>query len=208
MHFNCYSLKYAYFYRSTFIYLRLIEKDAIKSLQKGSAEGFEFLYNLYHGKLYNYILKLTNGNADSSAEIVQCVFIKLWDMRATIDEEKNLFNFLYTIAKNTLLNNYSHLLIKEAYNTYILELEQPDTHFTELEVDRNLLDQLIAELTNQLPPVRKKIFIMSRREGKSHKEIAQQLSISEKTVEHQIGKALSFLRVCLQKYYGNDFFYK
>lgn len=154
------------------------------------------------------MLKLTNGNTDTSAEIVQCVFIKLWDMRASIDENKNLFNFLYTISKNILLNSYSHLIIKEAYNAYILELEQTDTRFTEQEVDRKMLDQLLVELINQLPPARKKIFIMSRREGMSHKEIAQQLSISEKTVEHQIGKALSFLRVCLQKYYGNDFYYK
>jgi len=184
----------------------LSENEAIEKLKKGYPEAFEALYKMHHGKLYNYMLKLAKGNADTAAEIVQTVFVKLWDMRSEINVDKNLFNFLYVISKNILLNNYSHLIIRQAYNKYILESEQTNTCFTELDVDKNLLDQLVNKLVGRLPPARKRIFIMSRHEGKSYKEIAQALEISESTVENQIGKALAFLRHNLKKYYNDDFF--
>lgn len=163
------------------------------------------LYNLHHGRLYNYMLKLTKGNSHTAAEIVQSVFVKLWELRMDVSADKNLFNFLYVISKNILLNSYSHLLIRQAYNKHVLDSEHvTGLCYTELDVERNLLDQLITELTAQMPPARQKIFIMSRREGKTHKEISQILGISESTVENQIGKALAFLRSGLQKYYNDE----
>lgn len=178
------------------------EKKYVVQLREGSTDAFDALYAIHHARLYNFILKISRGDVYLAEEIVQQTFVKLWEVRQTVDENRNLLTYICTIAKNLFLNNNSHKLVEYVYYEYIFKNGNPYDLSTEREVDRSMLDQLISELTELLPPARKKIFVMSRREGKSNRQIAYELNITESTIETQLGKAMDFMKKELKKIYG------
>jgi len=181
------------------------ERDELYLLLKGSTSAFEHLYNLYSGKLFNFCLKLTNGNKYISEELTQRTFVKVWEKRSSIDPERSFVSFICTIAKNMLLNDFEHETVKFIYAEYVksaAHIQQENA--TELEVERNLLENLIDKITEELPPKRKEIFILSRKRGYSNKHIAEYLHISESTIETQLTKSLAFMKEKL-KYYGSYF---
>jgi RNA polymerase sigma factor, sigma-70 family/RNA polymerase sigma-70 factor, Bacteroides expansion family 1 len=182
--------------------MAMIEKEEIRLLSQGNTVAFEHLYYLYNGKLYNFILKLTHGNSHVAEELVQRTFIKIWEQHAKIDPDKSFLSFLCTIAKNFLINDYEHEAVRFVYTEYIKNNAylQYDNE-TEKEIDRKLLEDFIDQLTEELPPKRKEIFILSRKHGFSNKIIASRLHISESTIETQLAKSLAYMKDKL-KYYG------
>ncbi len=180
----------------------MVERDVVKLLKEGSVEAFDSVYHACHSRLYNFALRITGGNAHRAEELTQGVFIRLWEVRHRIDEERNLSAFLCTIAKNRFLNECQHSLIRYIHEEWMRDNFAPTDLSTELEVERSELERLIDELTEKLPPARRKIFVMSRRQGKTGKEISTLLDISESTVETQLGKALKFIRTELISYYS------
>ncbi len=177
------------------------EYDDLVSLRNASIPAFENLYRRYSGKLYNFILKLSGGDRYVAEELVQRTFIKVWETRERIQPDQSFISYLCTISRNMLLNEYEHQTVKFIYEEYIkLNLLQEDSS-TEKQVDKNLLEQYIDRLTEQLPPRRKEIFILSRKWGLSNKEIAQQLQITESTIETQLSKALAFMKNQLRENY-------
>lgn len=182
--------------------MAMIEEEEIRLLSQGNTAAFEHLYYLYSGKLYNFILKLTQGNRHVAEELVQRTFIKIWEQQTKVDPDKSFLSFLCTIAKNLLINDYEHEAVRFVYTEYIKNNTylQYDNE-TEKEVDRKLLEEFIDQLTEELPPKRKEIFILSRKHGFSNKTIARQLHISESTIETQLAKSLAYMKDKL-KYYG------
>lgn len=177
------------------------EKEKLYLLSRGSNEAFEHMYYLYSGKLYNFILKLTQGNTHVAEELVQRTFIKIWEQQTKIDPERSFLSYLCTIAKNLLLNDYEHEAVRYIYTEYVKNnADMLYDNVTEKEIDRKLLEDFIDKLTEELPPKRKEIFILSRKYGYSNKTIARQLQISESTIETQLAKSLAYMREKL-KYY-------
>lgn len=177
------------------------EKEKLYLLSRGSNEAFEHMYYLYSGKLYNFILKLTQGNTHVAEELVQRTFIKIWEQQTKIDPERSFLSYLCTIAKNLLLNDYEHEAVRYIYTEYVKNnADMLYDNVTEKEIDRKLLEDFIDKLIEELPPKRKEIFILSRKYGYSNKTIARQLQISESTIETQLAKSLAYMREKL-KYY-------
>ncbi|MBP1676651.1 MAG: carQ 1 [Bacteroidetes bacterium] len=181
------------------------DKEELDLLRKGSVIAFEKLYFRYSARLYNFLIKLSAGNTYMAEELVQRAFIKVWEMREKTDPEKSFISYLCTIAKNMLLNEYEHQTVQFVYREYIrLRMSEIDFN-TDLEIEKKFLDELIDKLTDKLPPKRKEIFILSRRNGLSNKEIASKLKISESTIETQLSKALAFMKEELNTHYGAMF---
>jgi RNA polymerase sigma-70 factor (ECF subfamily) len=146
-------------------------------------------------------MRVSKGDRYISEEIVQRTFIKIWDTKEQINPDKSFISYLCTIAKNMLLNEYEHQTVQYIYQEYVkLKMEDIDSS-TEKEIDKKLLEEYIDTLVDKLPPKRRAIFILSRKEGLSNKKISEQLQISESTIETQLSKALSFMKSQLQKYY-------
>lgn len=173
----------------------------LELLQQGSPEAFERLYHQYGGKLYGFIFKLSSGDSYVSEEIVQRTFLKIWENHSGINTVKSFNTYLGTIAKNMLLNDYEHRLVEYVYKDYMLKHYSSADDLTEKEVDKNLLEEFIDSLIEKLPPARKQVFILSRKQMLSNKEIAERLGISESTVQTQLRKAVIFLKEELSKYY-------
>ena len=177
------------------------ESQHINQLKKGDILSFEYLYNCWSGKLYNFVMRISRGDGYLAEEIVQYVFIKVWENHESLDPDKSFGSYLCTIAKNQLVNIYQHRMQEYLYQEKTTSSEQSE-NTTEKEVDYHLLEEYINSLIEQLPPARKEIFMLSRRSLLTNKEIAEKLHVSENTVESQITKAISFLRSKINQHYS------
>ncbi|MDR1623828.1 MAG: RNA polymerase sigma-70 factor [Tannerellaceae bacterium] len=175
------------------------EKDTLLKLRDGSPEAFEKLFHAYGGKLYNFILKISSGDVYLAEEMVQNTFVRVWETRAFLNPDKSFISYLCTIARNKLVNEYEHRTVEYIYREYVQTFHPATENSTEKETDRNLLEELIDRLIEKLPPARKQVFILSRKEMLSTKEIAERLRISESTVQTQLSKAVSFMKEHLAK---------
>ncbi|MFD1551837.1 RNA polymerase sigma-70 factor [Putridiphycobacter roseus] len=160
---------------------------------------FEVLFRTYYAELCGFANQYLQ-DIDDAEEIVQSFFVKFWEGRAKMTAEKRNKSYLYKSVKNACLNQIKHIKIRETYKT-VNEREMKDGNNTVLaEVEGNELDDKIRTSIENLPEGRRKIFIMSRYEGLKYKEIAEELKISIKTVENQMGAAIKYLRTELSEY--------
>lgn len=182
------------------------EKNVLTDLKNGCAKAFEAIYNTYSGKLYNFILTISKGDKYMSEEIVQSTFIRLWEVREQIDPKHRILSYLSKIAKNQLFNKYKRQTVEYVYHEYILKKQTNHDNTTENEIDFKWLDKFVNELIEQLPPSRKKIFILKKKEDRSTKEIAEMMNISISTVETQLSLAMKFIRTQFEKNYDKLFY--
>ena len=175
--------------------------ELLQSLKEGSFSAFEKLYNLYSGKLYNFMMHLSSGNQYMAEEVVQQTFIRLWEVRDKVDPTENFISYLCTIARNLSMNMYKHKTVEYIYTEYLLKSKPDREHQTEESTDLRFLNDYIDSLAEELPPSRKKIFLLSKRQGYSNKEIAKKMGISESTVATQLSLAVKFMREQFAKHY-------
>ena len=161
------------------------ESHHIYNLKRGDITSFEYLYNCWSGKLYNFVMRISQGDTYLAEEIVQSVFIKVWEGRDQVDADKSFGAYICTIAKNQLVNIYQHRMLEQLYQAKI-KTSEPIENTTEKEVDYHLLE----------------IFVLSRRKLLTNKEIAAKLNLSENTVESQLTKAIAFLRTKIDRHYN------
>lgn len=165
------------------------ENELLLLIKKSDERAFELIFRLYY-----HPLKLFADNIfkdpEQSEDIVQEVFVQFWENRKSI-KVTALKSYLFTIVKNKALNQLRHLQVKQKH---IFEIQHTSDKFEEIDEESNEQKlELIASI-EKLPTQCKNVFIMSRMHGLKHKEIAEELGISVKTVKNQIGKALKLLR--------------
>jgi RNA polymerase sigma-70 factor (family 1) len=172
------------------------EQLLVKDLSKGNILAFNQLYKGYSSRLYRFALGYMKSEAEAE-EIVQDVFTTIWEKRADLKEELSFKSFLFTIAFNKIKKHFRA-------RTYLAEYfkseagDDLDMNTTQ-EVSYDSLYQFLLKIVDQLPDRRKEIFIKSRFEGLSIKEISEDMKISHKTVENQLTDALRFIRTNLNR---------
>ena len=177
------------------------EKRLLTELKNGYFQAFERLYNMYSGKLYNFIMRISSGNQYMAEEVVQSAFIRVWEVRERVEPESSFISFLCTIAKNLLMNMYQRQTVEYVYNEYLKNTGVDRDSQTEESIDLRFLNEYIDSLAEELPAQRKKIFILSKRQNYTNKEIAEMMGISESTVATQLSLAVKFMREQLMKHY-------
>ena len=183
------------------------ERRLLAKLKKGSLIAFDGLFDHYSNRLFYFAYGYLKSEADAE-EIVQEVFMKVWERRTFIKEELSFKSYLFTIAYNAIQKQFIKRNYQREYcNSLLLSADETD-NITVEGINYNSLKELVDSLVNQLPPRRKEVYIKSRNEGLSTKEIAQEMNISIKTVENQLTQALKFLKENLahENLYGVLFF--
>lgn len=167
------------------------DKILVSLLQQGNSNAFKLLFERYHKKLFVFLLKFIP--ISDAEEIVQEVFVKVWEKREGLNEELSFSAYIYKIARNLLLN---HMRKKTFIHCYNLELQSIDkiSDTTTEQVYYNDIKNIIDNLVNELPEKRREIYLLSREKGLSNKEISTFLNISMNTVETQMRRSLQFLR--------------
>ncbi len=169
------------------------EKELLKKLSEGDSFAFEVLFYKYRNKVKGFAIKMVPTQVDPE-EIVQEVFVKLWIKREFINPEKNFQSFLFSIAKNLILDHLKSAVNRKLY--FVGEHFSQDLLIDEGIENSPALDaeEKLQKLIDEIPERRREIFRLSRFEGLSYKQIAQRLNVSENTVDSQIRNALAFLR--------------
>ena len=177
----------------------------IQPLKNGSLKAFDALYQLYSARLYNFVLKISKGDTYMAEEIVQRVFIKIWEDRSMLDTQKSFNAFICTIAKNMLMNEYKHQMVEFVYQEYILQINKDESSDGVDKIEYVFLEKYLNTLIEQLSPARREVYIMNRIDKLTVKEIAQRSGKSEKTIEKQLSEANEFIRRQFSKHYDKLF---
>ena len=165
--------------------------NLVEQLQAGNTNVFEQVYYEYHERLFGYVINRTSS-ADLAEEVVQQAFIKLWEHRGKLSATLPVGIQLARITRTTMIDCLRQRAAHRKLTGFIATQVSESIH--EERLLEKELDERIRSAVDNLPPSCKKIFILSRDEGFSHKEIAQRLSISPRTVENQLSKALKIVR--------------
>jgi RNA polymerase sigma-70 factor (ECF subfamily) len=161
-------------------------------IRKGDRECFSLFFNKYRRLVYYFSLKYLS-DPDESEELVQSVFVSIWEHRRLIDKKKSLKNYLYKSVVNAIFNSLRKRAIRRAY--MINEITKPEgASDPYVQIFDNDLKDKLDNIISYLPPQQQKILNYRRQEGLSSEEIAQKLNISVRTVDNQIYRATRLLK--------------
>lgn len=175
-------------------------------LKGGETAAFERIFESFYHRLYSFINQYVY-DSDVTKNILQDVFLMLWEKKSILLDDSNLNAWLYTVAKNKALkylrhkeyvtNHFEISLLKQNENTLNASaLDSIDTS----EFAFREIEKIIERTLSSMPELVQAVFNMSRFENLKNREIAEKLDISEKTVEANITKSLKLLRVALKDY--------
>ena len=168
------------------------DKELILQLRKGKVKAFDALFQKYSPKLYSFVLSYT-GSIEEAEDITQEVFFRVWQNRDKLDPDLSFNAYIIVIARNLVLN----LFRKKTQNSKYASYSKHRSTLTNQTEDYIVFSELQhhSHLSMEKLPTRcKQIFMLSRQQGLSVKEISEQLNVSPSTVENQINKALKLIR--------------
>jgi RNA polymerase sigma-70 factor (ECF subfamily) len=171
----------------------------IGKIREGDVKAFENVFRSYYTPLRFYATGIT-GRMDIAEEIVQELFYVLWRDRKQLSIFRSLKSYLYGAVRNEALQYEQHKQVGERYIETVSKQEETDHSDPHDILEYNELNRLISNTLDKMPERRRKIFNMNRFEKKKYAEIASQLSISVKTVEAEMSKALHSLQARIEQY--------
>jgi len=161
--------------------------------------AFEVLYKKHTVKLLSVAVKKVD-DYETAQELVQDVFISLFELRDSLNPKISVQAYLYVALKNRILNHYRHQSVQKRYEQY-MALQQPAvTENVVSQLQGKELELQLNEEIKKLPLQCRTVFLLSRKEGLPYKEIATELNISVNTVEQHMRKALRILRTSMGNY--------
>lgn len=171
-----------------------ISFELLTRLKNGDMLAFDRVYELYSHKLYSFVFKILKNEAEAD-DIVQEVFVKIWESRHKLEDYKLLNSYIFTIA----YNNSIDLIRKRINNSKYLEHLKNSavsniTPSITSQIEFNELNIQAEKLIANLPERQKQVYLLHREEGLTYPEIAEKLGISKNTVENHMAKALKYLR--------------
>lgn len=173
------------------------EKQTIAQLLRGDEATYEGVYKQYFQGLYAYAYSIL-GDDLQAEEIVQQLFLKLWEKKESLQIETSLQAYLYKAVYFQSLNYIKHLKVRKEYQQHtVFQMKQSTSERADQKVDLKFLEARFRKALSELPEQCRTVFQLSRFDALKYREIAAQLGISEKTVENHMGKALRILRVKL-----------
>ncbi len=168
------------------------DAELVEKLQKGDLEAFDYIFKRYGDRLFGFALKYLKSKEEAEG-LVQDVFLKIWENRASLKKESSLKSFLFTIAYHNICGLFRKRQIHDKYKNEMVLTADKTVDFEEQLQYKSTLEQ-VDRLIDKLPEKQRLIFIKSRMEGKSTKEIAEEMNLAAGTVDNHISAALKFLR--------------
>ncbi len=174
----------------------VIGQNLIERLNQDDESAFRALYDSLYAKVYRFAYSLTKSR-DQADDVVQETFIRLWTNRRDIDAAQSIDAYLFTIARRLVIDMMRSAGSDAALRERLwLRLELEDNTTEETILERNLAEH-VAKVVAELPPQQRRVYQLSREQGLTHEEIAEQLQISKNTVKNHIISALRQIRTAL-----------
>jgi len=182
--------------KRTFIFKKQNEPDdslLVQRIRDDHVDSFELLYHRYMRKLYYFSFNYLKIKEEAE-EIVQTVFINLWEHRKSLDDSLSIKSYLYKSTTNAVYNQLKRNALRNKWVEQKLLKPEPASNETFEQIYYHDLEQTIDQIIAKLPPQQRKIYILSRIEGLSYEEISKQLDLSVRTVENQMYRALKVIK--------------
>jgi RNA polymerase sigma-70 factor, ECF subfamily len=176
----------------------MAEKDKIlfSQVKQGDRKAFDLLFREYYIQLCRFAYSYMHSQ-NHSEEVVQNVFIKLWENRQKTNISTSFISYLYTAVKNQALNDLKKDYVRKHYESEYVNGQDDYDQIEFSDSGNSKIKIALKNATEMLPPKCREIFELSRADGLTYDEIADYLNISEKTVENQMGIAFKKLREIL-----------
>ena len=174
------------------------EKELLPLIASGDEQAFSAIVDHYWQKIYTVSLTFVKST-HVAEDVVQEVFLKVWEKRATIENVENFNSWLFIIARNTIIS-----IMRKKEPSIIAQgnlfPELPHIHpATDAAVQLKELQEIINRGIESLPEQQQRIYRMSREQELSHEEICHQLGLARSTVKNNLVKTLNFLRDYLRQ---------
>ena len=179
--------------------MQATDQQVFSDIQSGDTASFEMLFKTHYDPLCRFALSYLQ-DPDDAEETVQAVFIGFWEKRQTIQVDTSLKAYLYRSVRNACLNEIKRVKVRKLHADSMMVKGEPQSQPSDHLAIRQELEEKIQEALQTLPEQCRLIFKMSRFEELKYQEIADQLNLSIKTVENQMGKALKIMRTQLKDY--------
>jgi len=177
----------------------LKEQQQLRKIRKGDIKSFEELFHRFHPGLSRYAKSLVDMG-EIAEEVVQDVFYNIWKNRETLKISKSLQSYLYrSVYNNSMMVLRKRRREKSLDDVSTLEAQVESADPSQI-LQMNEVNELVSRTLESLPERTREIFRLNRQEGLKYLEIAERLSISVKTVEANMGKALKALRTTVERY--------
>ena len=178
------------------------EQILLRALSRGDEKAFEVLFMRYFPRVKRFISGLLQDDI-TAEDFAQDILLKLWQKREEMAKIENLNAYLYRTSRNAVYQHLRHILLVNEYG----EKQQENLSRQQNEGAGNIEENMFAEelllliqhTVEQMPAQRKRIYEMSRKEGKNNDEIAQLLVINKRTVENHLTQALADIRKMLKR---------
>ncbi len=167
-----------------------------EQLRSGSHDAYNEIYQRYFGLLFINACKRVTDR-EEARDLVQETFTNLWYKRENLNPEMGIASYLYASLRNRIINQFARQQVSSKYITSFRLFYESDACETDHKIREKQLAALIEKEIDALPPRMREVFLLSRRAHLSHREIAEQLDISEQTVKTQIKHTLRILRTRL-----------
>jgi RNA polymerase sigma-70 factor (family 1) len=179
--------------------MQVTDQEYFLEIQSGHVPAFEMLFKTHYQPLCRYANTYLK-DPDGAEEVVQAAFIGIWEKREGISIETSLKSYLYRTVRNACLNELKHEQVKQKYMAGQVQQEEKTSEAADHLAIHEELEAKVRKAIDRLPEQCRLIFTMSRFEELKYQEIADQLNLSVKTVENQMGKALKLMRLYLKEY--------
>jgi len=178
------------------------DRDLLRFIAGGCEQSFRALYDQYAGRIYTMAISYLKSPV-AAQDTVQEVFIKLWEKRSDLITIENFPAYLHVVTRNLLINQLQKKIPVDHRNELIHYTIPDDPHQPHQQLDHRELVSLISQAVEQLPARQQQVYRLSREQGLTHQQIANELSLSYDTVREHMSKALKNIRGSLEKQYGS-----
>ncbi len=184
-----------------------IDYDCVRDIVNGDSDAFKRLFTTYCRNLVHFAYRYVH-DVQVAENLVQDVFVRIWDKREQLDPAANIKSYLFTAVKNEALKHIRHAKVVDKNAGDILHIHQDKQRKNRADTPEKKLDdmevaQAVQEAVDELPEKTRLVFSMSKYDHLTYREIAEILEISIKTVETHMGRALKYLRKRLADFFPN-----
>ncbi|WP_158798360.1 RNA polymerase sigma factor [Pedobacter sp. L105] len=177
----------------------LSEVELLGLLKLGDKRVFDHFYKSYSLPIYRKLLKMTKVDI-LAEELMQDVFVRLWDKRHLIESGQPFKSYLYTIAQNIVYDFYRKAAREERLQSEVKAFSTELYHHTEEKIFFKETREILDKAINQLPAQQKLVFTLCKMEGKSYEEVSKTLGISTSTINGHIVKATKNIKEYMFNY--------
>ncbi|GAB4340821.1 MAG: RNA polymerase sigma-70 factor [Calditrichia bacterium] len=167
------------------------DRELVIAIKKSDKQSFRQLYLRYSEPLYRFLWRKLR-DPELANDLLQDVFLRFWQNRLGLDENRNIKSYLFQSANNRAIDHFRKLSVRQELN--------PDTEMADVPVypdEYSDVDEQIRQAVDKLPTAQRNVLLLSKFEGLKYQEISEVLNISPKTVENHMNRALKKLRQLL-----------